>query len=442
MVLDLALLLGLILLNGLFALAEIAIVSSRRARLTQLADEGYTGATRALHLGSNPTRFLSTVQVGITAIGITSGAIGEAAIASRLRPMLETVPYIGPYADGISFTIMVVGLTYVSLILGELVPKRLALTRPELIASFIARPMQMVAAVARPLVTLLSASTDAILTLLRLRGVRGTSVTVEEIKVLIEQGTLEGVFEQAEQELVKNVLDLDDRKVAAVLTPRSEIVFLDVKETFERNRDTLAAHAHSVVPVCEGDLDHVVGFVRSTDILTAVLAGESVDLQAIASPALFVPESASVMQLLEQFRRTHLPLALVVDEHGQVTGIVSLTDVVAAIVGDLPQEPGEEPDIVRREDGSLLVDGSVDIAALRRELAEEELFQEDEGEYHTVGGLAMLALGRVPKTGDRFEREGINFEVVDMDGNRVDRLIVSRPAAPAPVSEPDRTARQ
>jgi putative hemolysin len=212
------------------------------------------------------------------------------------------------------------------------------------------------------------------------------------------------------------------------MTPRSEIVFLDVKESFEGNRDTLAAHAHTVVPVCDGDLEHVVGFVRATDILTALLAGESVDLQALASPALFVPRSASVIQLLEQFRRTHLPLALVVDEHGQVAGLVSLTDVVAAIVGELPMEPGEEPDIVRREDGSLLVDGGLDVDVLRRELDDDELFKEDQGEYHTVGGLAMLALGRVPNTGDRFEREGVRFEVVDMDGNRVDRVIVSRPA--------------
>jgi putative hemolysin len=425
MLLDASLLLALILFNGLFALSEMAVVSSRRARLMQLADEGNSGAARALGLNKDPTRFLSTVQVGITAIGILSGAIGEATIASRLRPLLERIPALAPYSSEIALGIMVVLLTYVSLILGELVPKRLALTRPETIASFVARPMQSLSAVVRPLVTVLSASTDAILRLIRVRAATGPAVSAEEIKVLIEQGTLEGVFEKTERELVTNVLNLDERKVASVMTPRSDVVFLNAQEPFERSRDKLSAHPHSTLPVCDGGLDHVVGFVRSTDLLGKVLAGEAVDLQALAAPPLFVPRSASVMRLLEQFRRTHMPLALVVDEFGDVAGIVSFTDVLSAIVGDLPQEPGEEPRLLRREDGSWLVDGSLDVETLSRALDDESLLSEA-AEYHTAGGLVMFALGRIPKTGDAFDHRGFRFEIMDMDGNRVDRILVNR----------------
>src|SRR5690606_30493217 len=241
-------------------------VGSRRARLRQMADSGRTGAQEAMALSADPTRFLSTVQVGITSIGILSGAIGEAAIAGRLRLMFESMPLVAPYANALSLAIMVVGLTYVSLIVGELVPKRLALTRPEVIASLISRPMQWLAVIARPLIVVLSASTDGILRLFRVRPSSGPAITNEEIKVLMEQGTVEGVFEAGEQEMVTNVLGLDDRVVGAILTPRSEVVYIDLEDTLEENRSKLLADPHSVLPVCEGGLDHVVGFVRSTRV--------------------------------------------------------------------------------------------------------------------------------------------------------------------------------
>jgi putative hemolysin len=424
---NLLLLFVLILLNGLFAMSEIAIVSSRRARLVQLAEGGTSGAQQALRLASEPTRFLSSVQVGITSIGILSGAIGEATVATRLRGAFEQVPAIAPHADTLALGIMVVGLTYVSLIVGELVPKRLALTHPEAIAAFIARPMQLVAAAGRPLVFLLSVSTDTILRLFRVRQVKPPAVTVEEIKVLLEQGAEEGVFEPTEHELVTNVLNLDERHVGAVLTPRSDIVFLDVRDTAETIRRKLRGDLHTVVPLCDDGLDHVLGFVRSTRVLEQMLETGTFDLANLGEPALFVPETMTLMKLLEQFKRTHLPLALVVDEFGDVGGLVSLTDVISAIVGDLPSEPGEEPAIVRREDGSWLMDGTLDIATVLRTLDTESLLgDEDRRHYHTLGGLAMLALGRVPKTGDVFERGDCRFEIVDMDGNRVDRVLVSR----------------
>ena len=424
---DLLLVFILILLNGLFAMSEIAIVSSRRARLVQMAEGGNVGAQRAIQLSSEPTRFLSSVQVGITSIGILNGAIGEAAVVTRLNGLFEQVPALAPYAHPLAMGTMVVVLTYVSLIVGELVPKRLALTHPELIASIIARPMQILSTGGRPLVLLLSVSTEAILRLLRVRQVKQPAVTIEEIKVLFEQGAEEGVFEPSEHEMMTNVLNLDERHVGSVLTPRSDIVYLDVRDPIEANRGKLRGAQHTVLPLCDGGLDHVLAFVRATKVLEQVLETGVLDLQSLAEPALYVPETMTLMKLLEQFKRTHLPLALVVDEFGDVEGLVTLTDVIAAIVGDLPSEPGEEPTIVKREDGSWLMDGSLDIDTVLRTLDDDSwLTEEDRQHYHTLGGLAMLALGRVPRTGDLFERGSYRFEIVDMDGNRVDRLLVSR----------------
>ena len=424
---DLLLVFILILLNGLFAMSEIAIVSSRRARLVQMAEGGNVGAQRAIQLSSEPTRFLSSVQVGITSIGILNGAIGEAAVVTRLNGLFEQVPALAPYAHPLAMGTMVVVLTYVSLIVGELVPKRLALTHPELIASIIARPMQILSTGGRPLVLLLSVSTEAILRLLRVRQVKQPAVTIEEIKVLFEQGAEEGVFEPSEHEMMTNVLNLDERHVGSVLTPRSDIVYLDVRDPIEANRGKLRGAQHTVLPLCDGGLAHVLGFVRATKVLEQVLDTGVLDLQSLAEPALYVPETMTLMKLLEQFKRTHLPLALVVDEFGDVEGLVTLTDVIAAIVGDLPSEPGEEPTIVKREDGSWLMDGSLDIDTVLRTLDDDSwLTEEDRQHYHTLGGLAMLALGRVPRTGDLFERGSYRFEIVDMDGNRVDRLLVSR----------------
>ena len=424
---DIVLLAVLIVLNGAFAMSEIAIVSSRRARLTQMAEAGNQGARHALTLASEPTRFLSSVQVGITSIGILNGAIGQGAIAGRLRTMLEQVPAVAAYADTLSLGIMVVVLTYVSLIIGELVPKRLALTHPEAVASVIARPMVILARVARPIVLLLSVSTDSIVRLFGIRQTKQSGVTVEEIRVMLEQGAEEGVFKPTEHELVTNVLNLDERHVGSVLTPRSNVIYLEVRDSVEAIRAKLNEQSHAVLPLCDGGLEKVLGFVRSTKVLEQVLQKGTLDLASLAEPALFVPETMTVMKLLEQFKRTHLPMALVVDEFGDVEGLVSLTDVISSIVGDLPMEPGEEPSIVQREDGSWLFDGAIDLDTVLRTLeADSILSDEDRLHYHTLGGLAMFALGRVPKTGDIFERGDYKFEVVDMDGNRVDRVLVSR----------------
>lgn len=424
--LELSLLLVLILINGVFAMSEIALVSSRKPRLQQLASEGHAGARLALSLADNPTRFLSTVQVGITSIGILSGAVGESAIALHVQAWLTRFPAVAPYAEGLSLAIMVVSLTYVSLILGELVPKRLGLTSPERIASLVARPMSILSAVGRPLVYLLSASTDLVLAALRVSRTTQPNTSDEEIKLLMAQGAEEGVFEPTEQAIVSNVLRLDDRYVGAILTPRADVTFVDVTRSWQENARVLAATPHAVIPVCRGGLDEVTGVVRSSAILGHLLKGEAVDLQALASPALFVPRTTTLMALLQQFKQSHLPVALVVDEFGGINGLVSLTDVTAAIVGDLPETTGGDPWLVERGDGTWLVDGAANVSQLEQALHLTIAGDEDERQhYHTLGGLAMYALGRVPRTGDAFERQGVRLEVVDMDGHRVDRVLVA-----------------
>lgn len=436
---DLILLLVLILLNGLFAMSEIALVSSRQARLQQLVDDGHAGARRALDLAEDPTRFLSTVQVGITSIGILSGAVGESAIALRVQAWLTTFPAVAPYAEALSLAVMVVALTYVSLILGELVPKRLGLTSPERVASAVAGPMSVLARIGRPLVVLLSASTDLVLRILRVSKTAGPSTSDEEIKLLMALGTREGIFEASEQALVANVLHLDDRHVGTILTPRADVVYLDLTRPWADNALTLERSPHALLPVCRGSLDEVVGVVRSSDLLGPVLRGQAVDLAALASPPLFVPRSITLMTLLQQFRQAHLPVALVVDEFGGVNGLVSLTDVMAAIVGELPETTDGDPAIVQRADGSYLVDGGADVVQLHERFGwPVQGDEEDRQHYHTLGGLAMYALGRVPQTGDAFERAGYRFEIMDMDGHRVDRVLVSPAVPPAPSNVADR----
>ncbi|QSA96742.1 hemolysin family protein [Methylococcus sp. EFPC2] len=417
----------LILLNGVFAMSEMAIVSARKHRLQQRADDGHAGAARALELVDQPTRFLSTIQVGITSIGVLSGALGEAAIAKPLLPYLAAVPQLQPYADELALAVTVVVITYLSLILGELVPKRLALNFPESIAAWTARPMHWLSLAALPAVKALILSTELVLWLLRIKPSQAPSITEEEIKVLLEQGTEEGVFEQTEQQLMENILRLDDRKVGAILRPRKDIVFLDLGNTFEENRQRIVDHRHWVLPLCENGLENIIGVVKTKDLLNHMLMGEQADLRAIATPALYVPESLTLMELLEQFRASHLHTALVVDEYGEVEGLVSLGDVLGVIVGHLSSYAGEDrPEIVEREDGSWLVDGMLDIDRLKAVVDLDELPEERAGEFNTVGGFVMLHLGRVPRTADHFEFDGLRIEVVDMDGNRVDKVLVSR----------------
>jgi putative hemolysin len=425
---DLLILVVLILLNGVLAMSEMAVMSSRKARLQQFADEGRPGAATALALATQPTNFLSTIQVGITLIGITSGAFGEAAVASRLAGWLSGWPVLMPYADELALTIVVAAITLASLIVGELVPKRLALISPESVASVIARPMTWLATLTYPLVRSLSAITDAVLRVIGVRGAAGSAVTEEEIQVLMEQGTEAGVFQEHEQVIVSRVFRLDQLKVTGVMTSRPDIVYLDLELPQEANMRRIAESGHSRFPVVRGGLDNVQGIAQAKTLLEDLVAGEPGDFASRVLKPLFIPATLTVMQVIESFKKHRQTVALVVDEHGNLQGMVTLNDVMEALVGDIATvEDERDLDVVRRADGSWLMDGGVTIERFRDVLEiEGELPEEHLGSYHTLGGFAMLQLERVPQVGDQFAWEGIEFEIVDMDQHRVDKLLVRR----------------
>ena len=430
---DLLLIVLLILLNGVFAMSEMAVVSSRKARLQNLSDDGSLGAEAALKLHQEPSSFLSTIQVGITLVGILSGAIGEAALADPLSEWLGSFSFMEPYARGVALTITVVTLTYFSVVVGELVPKRLALLAPEGIASLMSRPMMILARITHPLVVVLSGSCSLILRLLGARRREEPPVTDDEIKVLMEQGAEAGVFHESEQEIVSNVLRLDEQRISAIMTPRRDMVVVDLEEDEGTCWQTIVETPFSRLVVCRDGLEHVVGVLQKSDLLKAALPGGGVmvsDLEAVLRPPLYVPESVTTQQLLESFRRARLQFALIVDEYGDVQGLVTLTDVLAAIVGELsvPEAP-EDRDMLQREDGSWLVDGDVGIERLKSVLdIGDDLPGEEERSFNTIGGFIMHVLGRIPMATDHFVAAGWRFEVMDMDRNRVDKVLLARVA--------------
>ena len=431
---DVLLLLLLILLNAVFAMSEMAVVSSRKARLQRMADDGFPGAKSAMALNEEPSAFLSTVQVGITTIGILSGVVGEGLLASSIAEWLSQFAWIAPYAKGFSVAVVVAIITYLSVVIGELVPKRLALLAPERIASVVARPMVWLAGISRPLVLALSSSSNLLLRLLGARRTDEPPVTDDEIKVLMEQGAEAGVFHESEQAIVSNVLRLDDQRIGAIMTPRMDIHAIDLDEGEQVVRAKIAESPHSRVVVCRGGLEHILGVLKIGDLLKPALRGEALDVERALTPPLFVPETISTQQLLESFRKERVQFGLVVDEYGDLQGLVSLTDVLTSIVGDLPEpDDSADTDMVRREDGSWLVDGSVGIERIKQVLEIDELPAEDERAFHTVGGFAMHRLGRIPTVADHFDAAGYRFEVVDMDRNRVDKMLVAKLPDPTPI---------
>jgi putative hemolysin len=427
---DIVLLLLLILLNGVFAMSEMSVVSSRKSRLQSLAEGGSIGADAALSLHQSPSNFLSTIQVGITSVGILSGAIGEAVLADPLTERLATVPLLAPYAHIVALTVTVVGLTYFSVVIGELVPKQLALLAPEGIAALIARPMMLLSRLVHPLVVLFSASAAIVLRLFGARRKEEPPVTDDEIKVLMEQGAVAGVFHESEQAIVSNVLRLDEQPIAAIMTPRRDMCVIDLDDGEELARLQIVQSEHSRLVICRDGLDNILGVLQKGDLLKHAVHGQPIgiaDIEAALRPPLFVPESVSTTQLLENFRRARMQFALIIDEYGEIEGVVTLTDVLSSIVGELDEpEAPEERDIIQREDGSWLVDGDVGIERLKAQLdIDEELPGEDEHSFHTLGGFVMHMLGRIPKPADHFVVVGLRFEVMDMDRNRVDKVLVS-----------------
>lgn len=424
-VLEILFLILLIVANGIFSMSELAIVSSRKVRLEQWAKDGNRKAKSALKLANNPNNFLATVQIGITLIGILSGAVGGATIAQHLEEAFNSIPAIVPYSKSISFSIVVAVITYLSLVIGELVPKRLALNNPELIASNMARPMQMLANLGTPLVYLLTASTEALLKLFGIDPSVEEPMTAEEIKELIAQGAEAGMFEESEQEMVDRIFRLGDRQIKSLMTPRTEIVWLDLNTPLAETQQEVIDSPYSRFPVARETLDECLGIVEIRDFMTACLTGHEIDLEASLHSPLYVAESASALSVLESFKQTGNHIALVTDEYGGVEGLVTINDLLEAIVGNLPsQDQQDEPQIIRRDDGSWLVDGMLSVDELK-ELLEIEEMPEQEGNYHTVGGFMMTTLRRIPTSGEHFDWNGFEFEVMDMDGTRVDKVMIT-----------------
>ncbi|HRW83645.1 MAG TPA: hemolysin family protein, partial [Methanothrix sp.] len=409
----------LIIANSIFALSEIAVVSSRKAKLQQMKEEGNSGAKTALDLANEPTPFLSTIQIGITLIGTLAGAFGGATIAEELALVMEGTPALASHSQLFSIGIVVAGITYLTLVLGELVPKRVALSNPEKIASFVASPMSLLSRIAAPLVFVLTASTNLVIRILGIKPNDEPPVTEEEIKILIDLGTGAGVFEEAEKEMVERVFRLGDRRVATFMTPRSKIVWLDVDDTPETIREKTSGRSYSLFPVCKDDLDKVVGVVQAKDLLSHADEGDEFDLSGAVLPPLFVPESMRGLKVLERFKETGIHLAIVVDEYGAVQGVVALTDILEAIVGDIPHiDELTEPQMIRREDGSWLIDGMMQIDEFKEAFGVDELPEEDGGLYQTLGGFVIIYFERIPSSGDHFDWGDLRFEVVDMDYNR------------------------
>jgi putative hemolysin len=428
---DISILFALIILNGVFAMSEIALITARRAQLQNLAQAGDSSAAAAIELGEDPNRFLSTIQIGITFIGIMNGIIGEAALARPLSLLLQDLGVQDSLSEYFATGLVVFSITYFSIVLGELVPKRLGQANSEAIARFVARPMLWLSAASLPFVKLLSASTQLVLRLFGIKERRGPNVTQEEIQLLLAEGTDAGVIEHQEHEMVRNVFRLDDRQIASLMVPRSDIVYLDVEQPLEENIKRIEASDHSRFPVIKGDWGEVLGVASARQFLTQTLHGEKPSLTDNLQPAVFVPESLTGIELLENFKNSGAHLAFIIDEYGEVQGAVTLQDVMEAITGEFKPHRPEDAWAVKRDDGSWLLDGFIPIPELKDRLDLKEVPEEEKGRYNTLSGMIMLLVGRLPQTADRCEWEGWTFEVMDMDGKRIDKVLATKSTDPA-----------
>ena len=422
---DVALLIFLILLNGLFAMSEMALTASRKARLQVMVEAGDSGANAAMKLHENPTKFLSTVQIGITSIGVLNGIVGDAAFSAPFAGWLQRSFAIHDRAAEITATAMVVVvITFLTIIFGELVPKRLGQMYPESVARLVAQPMNWLSMAVRPFVMLLSFCTEGTLKLMGIRGGPNRSVTEEEIAASLEEGLDAGVIEAQEHQMVRNVFRLDDRQVGSMMIPRGEIVWLEAAAPADAVLKVIAADEHSRYPVCRGGLDDVVGVVSAQSLLQQAIGGAGLDITERLQPAVFVPETLSGMELLDQFRASSAQLVFVVDEYGEVQGMITVRDVLEAITGEFTT-PSDDAWAVRRDDGSWLFDGLIPVPELKDRLDLKDLPEEGRGRYNTLAGMIMLLLGRLPHTTDSVEWEGWRFEVVDLDGKRVDKVLAT-----------------
>lgn len=424
---ELVIILLLIIFNGIFAMTEIAIVSSRKSKLKQLAEKGDTNAQKALELAGNPNRFLSTVQIGITFVGVFAGAFGGDRLADPISHIISNVPFIGQYSDLIGLLLVVSVITYLSLVIGELVPKRIALSNPEKIASLMAKSMHWLSLVSAPLINVLSKSTDWILKIFGVRETAEIPISEEEVKMLIREGARIGVFNLAERDIVERTFRLSDMKVNMLMTPRKEIRWLDATGGSKNIRKAISQSSFSYYPVCNKELDKVIGVVRTKELLTHYFIEETLDLKKLMHKPIFVPESMNALKVLELFKKSGIHMAIAVDEYGNIEGLLSITDILEAIIGDIPTiDEYEESTITKRKDGSWLVDGLVSIDDFKEYFRIKKIPKEESGIFQTVGGFVMHQIGGIPKAGNSFEISGFRIEVVDMDGNRVDKILVKK----------------
>jgi len=430
---EIALLFFLILVNGAFAMSEIALVASRKGRLQKLADEGDHGAARALELNQEPTRFLSTVQIGITSIAILNGIVGEAAFAEPVAKWLEAQGVKHQYTGWLSIGLVVLTITYFSIVLGELVPKRIGQMNPEAIARVVATPLRWLSILAKPFVKLLSGSTHLIIRVLGVKERDDTNLVEEDIHALLVEGSESGAIEDTEHELVRNVFRLDDRLLGSLMVPRSQIIVLDANLPWAENAKRIEASDHSTYPVVRRTFHDILGIVTARKLLVKTLKGEKPDLTADLQAVVFVPDSLTGMELLDNFRASGTHQAFVVDEYGEVLGMVTLADLIEAITGEFKPHGAEDAWAVQRDDGSWLLDGLIPIPELKDRLSLKSVPEEGTEKYHTLSGMTMLLLGRLPHTADKVHWEDWTLEIVDMDGRRIDKVLASS-TKPAPES--------
>lgn len=421
---EIPILIALIILNGVFAMSEIALVTARRARLQKLIDEGDTAAAAALQLGENPTRFLSTIQIGITSIGVLNGIFGEAALAQPLSMWMVEQGMALKYASTLSTAIVVVLITYVSIVVGELVPKRLGQTNPESIARLVAKPINLLAKITKPFVMLLTSSTHGLLKLLGVRENNDSTVTEDEIHAVLAEGTTSGAIEQNEHTMIRNLFRLDDRQISSLMVPRSDVVCLDVNLPFAENMAIVESHDHARYPVIDGSFENLLGVINSRQWLANALKGqrELLESKDLIHKPIYIPETITGMELLESFKLSGAPMAFVIDEYGEMQGIVTVRDLTEAITGEFVTEDPSDAWAVQRTDGSWLLDGHIPIVELKDRLGLRSVPEEEKGRYQTLSGMMMLLTGKLPAETDKVVWENWEFEVVDMDGKIIDKI--------------------
>jgi putative hemolysin len=417
---EIFIIIGLILLNGLFSMAEIALVSARKARLEAQANKGNADAKEALTLSNKPDTFLSTVQIGITLIGILLGIVSGERLQENLSAWLQQFGMVKNYSNGLATTIIVIIITYFSLVFGELLPKRIGLTYPERVAKLVARPMRFISWITHPFVLLLTKSTQLITTIFNVKA-DDNQVTEEEIKAMISEGTEHGAIEEAEQEIIERVFHLGDRTITSLMTHRSDIIAFDVNDNEEKIREKIVKEPHSVYPICDGDMDNLKGVVSIKDLY---VANDLTLFKDLMKPPLFVPDNVSAYQVLEKFKESKIHCCYIVDEYGSIKGMITLNDILEAIVGDIPEQHEEDYGIVKRDDGSFLVDAQMPFYNFLTYFEQTEWMNEDDQDYNTLAGFILHKLEHIPETGETLDWKGFRIEIVDMDAQRIDKVLV------------------